>query len=201
MTNGAFPPTQAEAAAPERIDERFAPDRLRISPDYGSLGVKKALITVPVRKPDKQWFVRVHPDEGWRLPVNTIEIKEDREIYIVDPAVATQLGAEVTPMMLFTALTRHGVVFLWPIRLPGEDGKHNEWHRAAMEAAQRAQIRWVRVVANMSVGAYDVFEATGALPDPEWPDVSFGELLKVAFKDHFIEALDHPVLRRLRGEL
>jgi len=30
--------------------------------------------------------------------------------------------------------------------------------------------------------------------------ISFEELLKIAFKDRFIRALDHPILRRLRGE-
>jgi hypothetical protein len=103
--------------------------------------------------------------------------------------------------MLFTSITRQGVPFLWPIRLPGDDGKHNEWHRTALEAAQRAQTRWVRIAANMAAGGYDLFEATGALPEPEWPDLSFRELLKIAFKDRFIRTADHPVLRRLRGEV
>ena len=36
------------------------------------LGVKKVVTTVPVRKPDRQWFFRVHPDEAWRLPAAVI---------------------------------------------------------------------------------------------------------------------------------
>jgi hypothetical protein len=52
----------------------------------------------------------------------------------------------------------------------------------------------------MSLGAYDVFEATGQLGEPEWPTVPFRELLRVAFKDRLIDRADHPVLRRLRGE-
>ncbi len=182
-------------------NDPFDPARLRLSQDFGTVGVKKAIISVPVRKPDRQWFVRVHPDEGWRLPTAVIEIKEDREVHLVDPAVATELPAEVVPVMLFTSITRQGVLFLWSIRLPGEDGKHNEWHRSALEAAQRAQKRWVRVVANMTAGGYDVYEAVGALPEPVWPDLSFRELLKIAFKDRFISTADHPVLRRLRGEV
>ena len=59
----------------------------------------------------------------------------------------------------------------------------------------------MRVVANLSLGAYDVFGATGQLGEPEWPDLPFRELLRIAFKDRFISDLDHPALRRLRGEV
>ena len=30
--------------------------------------------------------------------------------------------------------------------------------------------KWVRVTANMSLGAYEIFEASGDLPEPVWPD-------------------------------
>ena len=40
----------------------FDPAHLRLSQDFTSqIGGKKALMSVPVRKPDRQWFVRVHP--------------------------------------------------------------------------------------------------------------------------------------------
>ena len=76
-------------------------------------------------------------------------------------------------------------------------------HRAnrCLEAAQLATKQWVRVAANLSLGAYDVFEATGDFPEPEWPNISFKELLQIAFRDTYIQSLDHPVIRRLRGEL
>ena len=59
---------------------------------------------------------------------------------------------------------------------------------------------WVRVTANMSLSAYEVFEAQAQLSELEWPAVTMGELLRIAFKDRYILSLDHPVLRRLRGE-
>jgi hypothetical protein len=183
-------------------DDPFAPAKLRLSQDFAAgQAVKKILTKVPVRKPDRHWFFRVRPGEEWRLAAAIIENKEDREIYLVDPTLATALAAEVVLVMLFTCITRHGVVFLLPIRLPGADGRHNEWHRSTLEAAQRAETRWIRLVANMEVGAYEVFEALGALPEPEWPDYSFAELLRIAFQDRFIRTADHPMLRRLRGEV
>jgi hypothetical protein len=84
--------------------------------------------------------------------------------------------------------------------LPGPDGKHNEWHRSAAEAAERAMKKWIRIKANMSLGAYDVFEATGDLNNPEWPDFSLEKILEIAFRNHIVENLDHPLVKRLSGE-
>jgi len=175
--------------------------KLRLSQDFASMvGVKKALITVPVRKPNRQEFVQVRPGDDWRLETAVLELKEDRETYLVEPSLWSELPGEIVPKVLMTAVSRQGVVFLWPIRLPGEDGRQDEWNRSALEAAKIASDRWVRVAANMSLGAYEVFEATGDLPEPCWPEADFAKLLKVAFRDHFIQSIDHPVIRKLRGE-
>src|SRR5262245_41257611 len=182
----------------------FDPEKLRLSQDFASnLGVKKALLTVPVRKPDKAWFVRAHPDAAYRLQTCVLELKEERETYLVAPVLWPELAAEATfsPRLLCTAVSRQGVLFLWPIRLPGADGKLDSWSQSALEAAQLAQSQWVRVTANMSLGAYDVYQAAAALGEPAWPEQPFAELLKVGFKDRYIDGLDHPVLRRLRGEV
>ena len=63
-----------------------------------------------------------------------------------------------------------------------------------------AKEMWVRVAANMGAGYYDVSVATGDIPEPEWPDIEFQKILEIAFRDKFINDLDHPVVRRLRGE-
>jgi hypothetical protein len=186
------------------VPSPFDPSSLRLSQDFAAdLGVKKALITVPVRKPDKAWFFRVHPDEDHRLQTYVIELKEERETYLVAKPLWSELAGESTfsPRVIYTAMNRQGVVFLYPIRLPGPDGKIDDWNRSALEAAQRAMTKYVRVSANMALGAYDLFEATAALPEPQWPEQSFQELLQVGFKDRLIEKLDHPVIRKLRGEV
>ncbi len=179
----------------------FDPARLRLSQDFSAnVGVKKALITVPVRKPNRQEFVRVNPDPEYGLQTAILEIKEEREVYLVGPSLWPEMPGEIVPTQLHTAVNRQGVVFLWPIRLPGEDGRQMEWHRSLFQAAEMATKGWVKVQANMSLGAYEVFEATGNLPEPEWPNKTLEELLEIAFKDRFIANPDHPVLRRLRGE-
>jgi hypothetical protein len=103
-------------------------------------------------------------------------------------------------MMLFTAITRQGVTFLWPVRMPDSGGRRNEWTQSAAEAANVAMKRWVRMSANMALGAYDVFTTEGALDEPEWPDADFQALVTLAFKGRFIDTSDHDVLLRLRGQ-
>jgi hypothetical protein len=83
------------ASAPAGPDP-FDPAALRLSQGFAAnIGVKKALLSVPVRKPDKSWFVRVHPDQNYRLQTAVIELKEDRggETYLVErslwPGLAT----------------------------------------------------------------------------------------------------------------
>ncbi len=194
-------PTYTADEDSEKSTNRFDPAKLRLSQNFAeTVGVKKALVTVPVRKPNKQEFVRVHPNEEYRLETAVLELKEERETYLVAPELWPELPSELTPKVLYTTMNRQGVLALWPVRLPGEDGRLDAWNVSALEAAKMARTRWVRVVANMSLGAYEVFEATGDLPDPHWPEKEFSEILKVAFKGHYIEEIDHPVINKLRGE-
>ena len=108
---------------------------------------------------------------------------------------------ELVPATIYTAINRQGVVHLWPVRLPGPDGKHNAWHRSAETAVDVAMHRWVRLAANMSLGAYEAFEASANIPEPTWPDLSFAELLKIAFQDRLVDRPDHPVILKLLGAM
>ena len=158
----------------------FDPGRLRLSQNFAeSAGVKKALITVPVRKPGRQDFVRTHPDPLYRLETAVLELKEDRETYLVEPDLWNELPGEIVPKVLFTTINRQGVLSIWPIRLPQVDGRHDEWSRSALDAAEMAKSMWIRVTANMNLGAYEVYEAISSLPEPEWPDIGFQEILKL----------------------
>ena len=198
----------ATASSPDQaaVPDPFDPASLRLSQDlHASLGVKKLLTTIPVRKPEKSWFVRVHPDPSYCLQTAVIELKEDRgETYLVAPHLWPDLATREStfaPRALFTAVNRQGVLFVWPVRLPGQDGKIDTWSQSALEAAKLARESWVRVAANMSLGAYEVFQANGDLPDPEWPEIPFAQILRTAFRDKHIDSIDHPVLQKLRGEL
>jgi hypothetical protein len=179
----------------------FNPAALRLDQAFAdTVGVKKLLTTVPVRKPNRQDFVRVHPDPDYRLgPAATIEVKEDREVYLITPGMAQALPGEFSLVTLFTTINRQGTLHLWPVKMPLPDGRQNEWHRSAAEAAECAIKKWVRVTSSMSLGAYEIFEASGGLPEPVWPDISFQEILQIAFRDRIVDRADHPLVQRLQG--
>lgn len=196
----------SENGAPKPPVNEFDPASLRLSQDFAStIGVKKLRTTVPVKKPAKEWWVRVHPDPNYRLQTAVLELKEDNETYLVHPNLWSELATESTfsPRLLLTAVNRQNVVFLWPIRMPGADGRLDDWNRSALDAAAEAERNWIRVQSNRSLGAYETVVATAAIADPDWSrllEEPLSKLLEIAFRDKFIRDTDHPVLRKLRGE-
>jgi hypothetical protein len=187
--------------ATDPAPDPFNLESLRLSQDFASsIGVKKVLTTVPCRKPNRHEFVRVRAGEEWRLETAVFEDRVQREVYLVNQALAPELAGEVYPVCLFLAVNRQGDVFLWPSKLPGADGRSNPWNDSALAAARLAEAKWIRLVANMAGGMYDTYEAAGELAEPTWPELSFQEIVKLCFKQRFIESVGHPVVRALRGE-
>jgi hypothetical protein len=194
--------TDREAAG-EPGGDPYDLESLRVSQDFVTLAdVKPQTNTIHVRKPAKEWFVRVHPDRAYQLRVQLLELKEEREVYVVSERLRPELALEATvsERLLVTAINRQGQVFVWPLREPREGGRRDDWTRSAWEAAAEARSRWVRVVANMGLGAYEMTVSSSRIPEPNWPDLSLQEIVKVAFRDRVLTHRDHPVLRALRGE-
>jgi hypothetical protein len=194
----------------------FDPQNLRLDQNFNEpIGVRKVITTVKCRKPHRQEFIRVHPHEDFRIDLPGIITKEgDRngDFYPVVKTVALQLRgdqavkAEVKGYTLFYTINRQGTPFLWPVAIEDEEvngRRRDEWAISAREAAERAMGDvWVRVVANMNAGLYEVMEATNAaIPDPIWPeDLALVDLVRLSFKDRLITSIDHPLLKHLRGE-
>jgi len=171
---------------------------LRLGQDYTqAAGVEKLLTTVPVRKPNKTEFLRVHPQMGFETML--LDLKEDRESYLVSPSLLPDVSGLAVPVSLKLAINRASVLFLWPLRLPGEDGRRNVWHESAWEAAGLAVTRWVSMRANMALGAYEIYQGAETLSEPQWPGKSMEDILNVAFRGRFIGDPEHPVLKRLQG--
>lgn len=177
----------------------FAPENLRLRQDF-SVDVEKHIVSIKVGKPDKQVFVRVHRNVDYRMAAGLIEFTEDRETYIVVPTLHGDLAAELKRVQIFTGITRAGDPFLWPVPLPATDGRVLEWHRSHLEIAELAMEKWVRLVANQGTGAYDAVVARGEIPEPTWPDLTFQQMLEIAFRDKLIDDPGHPVVKRLHGE-
>ena len=172
---------------------------LALSQDYTSMAsVKKAILKVPIQKPPAQTWFQINADPAWQIRVPVIELKEDREHYIVAADMRDELLGEWIPKLLTGTITKQGTVMFWPIRLPGPDGKLDTWNESALEIVRSYAGRWIRMQSNRESGAYDVIEPVSELPPPEWP-ADPQALLKIAFRGRIITSTDHPIVRQLRG--
>ena len=107
---------------------------------------------------------------------------------------------EVSYVQLRLAVNRHGIPFLWALRLP-KDGRRNLWNDSAMNAAEHAIRRWVRVRSDMQGGQYTILAAKVDFGEPKRLECTFQEILQRAFRDRIIADNNHPVLRQFRGEI
>jgi hypothetical protein len=177
----------------------FDPEAIRLSPADQQVAGEKLLVSVPVRKPNKAEFFRVSADPAFTCDTALLEV--EGEFFLVIPRLRGVLQADIKPVQIYTCYARTGGVFLWPVRLPGADGRDNRWWQAAHQIARTAQVAWVRAVANMSAGNYEVTRATVEIADPIWPEKTLRDLLHLAFKDNLVDSLDHLVVRRLQGRV
>ncbi len=191
------------SAAPQATTpDPFDPTSLRLGADFSEgLGVRKVISTIPCRKPGKsEWFM-VRAGEEWRLQTAVLEVENgvDRATYLVSKNLWADLHGEIAPALVLTCTNRAGDLFLWRVKLPGPDGRSNTWTDSALRIAQAAENSWCRMVSDTSNGHYTHYEPTAELPSPKWPDLVFNEILRIAFRDRYIETPDHPILRQLRG--
>src|SRR5262245_57689455 len=130
-----------QAVDPDTPTTQSAPDpfdlaSLRLNPSFlETAGVKKLLTTIPARRPNPQDWVRTHPAPEYRDNFAMIELKDDREDFLVRPELLPELIGEVVYKTIFTTVNRQGIVSLWPVRLPTPDDRQSDWWRSAREAA------------------------------------------------------------------
>jgi hypothetical protein len=185
----------------ESVDP-FDPEALRITGDI-EIATEKVLTAVPVRKPKKDEFFRVHPGEAYTMDALVVERDDDldHEIYIVTPACADAVLDVARKVRLFTCISKRGTVFLWPTKLPVEANSGRRYSETALKIAQDAKTLWVRMWGDRNLGGYSMVRARGHLEEPKWPDKTFRELLRIAFESRIIDRPDHPYIRELNGDL
>jgi hypothetical protein len=173
---------------------------IQVSQDFvGDLGLEGVLTGIRVGKPRPTDWVRTHTDPDYQITAALLE-DADRELYLVDPYIYMSVRDEepaIRVYRLITTITSNDRLTLWPLKLLGPDDRPNTWIDTALEAARLAQKQWIRVTANQKQQCYVIKKAKRIQPDPEWPNYSFQELLKLAFRDRRISSIDHPVLDRL----
>jgi hypothetical protein len=195
-------PAETSSEKPRKAELTAA--ALRINPDIETAGVKRILTRVAVvTKPEPQWWVRVHPDVGFRSEgFGLIDYRQDRRLYIVHPRYSELLKNHYRRHYIFTGITLTGAVFLWVVKMPKEDGAWNQWPASLYDTAGVAMRQWTQV--HSAESQYEAFQPDLPKPDPDWvealhPLTTFDELLDLGFKQTFIDRDDHPVLVNLLG--
>lgn len=168
-----------------RVDQTF----------QSQVTVKQVISTIKVGRPNKTDFFRVHSTMGMKAGV----IKLEDATYMVVPSLIDDIPQEVSICQLYATMNRAKGLTIWPIKEADSTGKLDNWNASALEAAELAKKSWVRLVSDRPNGCYQPMVATITLPEPDWPEISWGKWLELAFKGRIIDSLDHLVIRQLRG--
>jgi len=183
----------------------FLPENLVLPQEYLDQTMTTTLLTtIPVERPNDQEFIRVHPDESYRLVAALIAHQDERGArYLVHPTFLPHIGNikyHLERLYLYT--TRQGKLAFWPIKVP-KDHRENTWLESAVAAAEEAMKNWICIATNQHSKSYVTSKAMGDFPEPDWLQITQGkplyELLRIAFKDRLILNERDPVIQKLRG--
>jgi len=198
----ALPPTLAgmvESGSPIPAAAGFDLRSLALPQNFGALSqVRSEILTVPLRRPNKQTWFAVHPDSTTWMTAAVLKDELEDDNYIVAPALFGELEGEWAAKVLVPCITRQGSYYVWPIRLPDSGGRIDGWNRSALEIARSCGGQWIRVTSNREVGSYDVTHSVSPTDPPVWP-ADTGRLLETAVRGRVIDSLNHPMIKRLRG--
>jgi hypothetical protein len=152
---------------------------------------------IEVHKPSKNDIVRVHPDAGERLtrvPVFEFKQSTNQELYLVMAGfeIPEEIAELVTFVNLFRAINQLHVEFVWPVKT-GD----NLWNQSSQECVYTAMKQWIRVFNKRTY--YEPRPMRAVIPEPEWSNLSFEQLIGTAFADRLINSPDHKVIRLLQG--
>jgi hypothetical protein len=176
--------------------------RFRLDQNFEAFaGGDALLVNCEIRKPGKfEWF-RCHPNQEFWFRTLLLELKDERQTFLVDPSLRKHLVGIAKPAMLVLSINSNGAHFWLNCGMPDERGTWNQWHKQLYRAAEAAVSQWVTVLAQ--AGGYEVRPAEdGIYGEPKWrPAYSLDELVDLACEgDHVIADLSHPVIRRIQGK-
>ena len=196
--------TASEADNPERSQptSKFDPHHYRKNHNQrteDSAGwVRKQQTVIPVRKPSRQQFVHAHPSPDYRAEgMPTIKDESTGDIYLLaaDLDLPADIENKIDLLNLATAITADGSLFVWFYK-----DSTNSWSQSARIAISEASRRWVRVIPDMSSNGYLLEAPMVSAPDPKWPPMTFVQILEAAFGARYIDSIQHPIVKKLRGE-
>ncbi len=135
------------------------------------IATKEVFLSLPVMKPRKGVWFRTHPEPDFERQVYTVEDPSDNsKLYIVHPNVAHSVYPHLLQnRRLVAAMTRQGQPFVWPLRLPNEDGQSYDAWDTARAAARIAHEKWLTMWWVREALRYVTKMAIDELESPQWP--------------------------------
>ena len=190
---------EAPAAPVSTFFSTFAIQDLRLDQEFEEGDAVPVLTKIPIDKPAKTCFFRVHPDAAYTFTCWLLDLKDTGETYLITPQMNQLIPGLARSVRLYLAVDCKGNPRLIPLPLPDANGQSNQWHVSRYECLKLAMRKWIRMQANKSTGSYDVKVSLMQI-EPRWPTESINELVEIATSGMIIDQADHPVIRHLRGE-
>jgi hypothetical protein len=159
---------------------------------------KKTILTMPVGKPSKQHFFRVH--KKLEYPAYVLDWEDERISYLITPQIAELIPNQVKYKILYVAIYETGSPFLLSVIQPDSEGRWNNWHQSLSEAVTLAKKQWIRLEADLTTQGYNIIHAIGDYGAPEWPNMTIEQYLAIAFKNTQIKDENHPRIKELFGQ-
>lgn len=154
---------------------------------------------IPVRRPDPQSWIYISSRPELRTTVAILELKQQREVFLVKQEIATSLDGDVSNRLLVPYQDREGGLFLWAVKLSDSRGNLDSWTTSALRIVTEYCDRWIKIKSRMNAGCYEVIPAPIESPAPEWPAAGLQFLVNRAFKNKLITSVQDPVIKRLKG--
>lgn len=186
-------------------------EALKLKPTVGIIKTAPLLTTIRTTKPDNTDFFRIRPGDEWTMEFPIFAPKgktgKGNEKYLVMPEFQQELverNSLLSVRFYFGVIWGSNLLFISDVGIkPNGEGELNSYHKSRMELYELAKEKWISISANMELGAYTATEAKSKIPDPIWPlkPVNIGEAIEIAFKNNVIDSPDHPILKKLRGEI
>src|ERR1035441_6258770 len=159
-------------------------------------GGSRTQTVIPVQMPNKQWWVRCHPDPAMTVPVDILVVNADGhdKLYFLDPTVGfpDELDRFVCEARITRSITSTGTEFFLLAKQSAKSPKDST--RAVVNEARK---RWIRVSWNPTAKGYDIESARSLRREPVWSATTLDELLEKAFGDNYIDRADHFVVNNL----
>jgi hypothetical protein len=157
------------------------------------------LVNVKVSKPPKDTFFRCHRTlrlEGARV---VQEKGTDRTTHFVTPAMKDypKLVSHISHVdLVLTCTWPSGDFLLWPVPV---STKFPVW-KSARKACELAVDKWTSMAWSEQKKDYQIEVAESVDHEPEWPNKTFNELLRLGFDEgRIIDTAEHAYVLQLRG--